>query len=173
MPMVRLLRVLLVGAGLLISLALAGCGGQGGGSQATPEGLAPDFSLNDLNGQQVTLSQYRGKPVMLNFWASWCGPCRIELPEIQALSQEHAGGDVVILGVDFGEQPDTVRAFAQQNGLTYRILTDENSTISRMYRVPGIPTTVFVNRQGQVVETHIGPISKSAAEQALAKAAQS
>ncbi len=165
--------ILWIGISLILGVALVACGGQAGQSQNAGEGVAPDFSLNDLNGQQVTLSQFRGKPVMLNFWASWCGPCRVELPEIQALHQAHDKGDVVILGVDFGEQADTVRSFAQENGLTYRILTDENSTISRLYHVPGLPTTVFVNKQGQIVETHLGPISRSAAEQGLAKAAQS
>jgi peroxiredoxin len=174
MPSIRLPRwILWVGVGLFLSLTLVACGGQAGQSQTAGEGLAPDFSLNDLNGQRVTLSQFRGKPVMLNFWASWCGPCRIELPEIQALHQAHDKGDVVILGVDFGEQADTVRSFVHENGLTYRILTDENSTISRLYHVPGLPTTVFVNKQGQIVETHLGPISQSTAEQGLAKAAQS
>jgi thiol-disulfide isomerase/thioredoxin len=170
----RLLRwALLAAVGVLLSLTLAACGGQAGDSQKTGADLAPDFSLNDLNGQRVTLSQFRGKPVMLNFWASWCGPCRIEIPEIQALHQAHGSGDVVILGVDFGEQAATVRTFAQENKLTYRILTDENSTISRLYRVNGIPTTVFLNKQGQIVVTHVGPISQSVAEQSLAKAAQS
>jgi peroxiredoxin len=174
MPSIRLLRwVLLAGVGLLLSAALVACSGPGGNSQSADKGLAPDFSLNDLNGQRVTLSQFRGKPVMLNFWASWCGPCQVEIPEIQAVYQTHSSGDIVILGVDMGESAATVRSFAQENKLTYRILTDENSTVSRLYHVSGIPMTVFLDKQGQIVETHLGPISKGIAEQSLVKASES
>ena len=176
MPFTRLSRrILAVGLALLLSVTFTAClGGPAGQGQTPDQGLAPDFSLNDLNGQRVTLSQYRGKPVMLNFWASWCGPCRIEIPEIQSLYEAHAGDDSsVILAVNFGEPAATVRAFVQENKLSFRVLIDEDSTISRLYRVQGIPATLFVNKQGRIVETHLGPLTRAEAEKSLAKAAQS
>ena len=163
-----------MGLALLLSVTLAAClGGPAGEVQTPDQGLAPDFSLNDLNGQRVTLSRYRGKPVMLNFWASWCGPCRIEIPEVQSLYEAHSSESAVILAVNFGEPAATVRAFVQENKLSFRVLTDEDSTIGRLYRVRGIPTTVFIDKQGRIVETHVGPMSRAEAEKSLAKAAQS
>ena len=143
MPSNRLTRWLLgTGMALVLSAALSACLGGGAGSPTPKPGLAPDFGLNDLNGQRVTLSQYRGKPVMLNFWASWCGPCRIEIPEVQALHEAHPGNDVIILAVNFGEPAATVGERRQRGQAPWRNPTERQG--KRIWYAGGIGTDLRI-----------------------------
>jgi peroxiredoxin len=112
---------------------------------------APDFSLAALDGGEVALSDFHGQPVVLNFWATWCPPCRAEVPALQAASESLAG-EAVILGVSVQETPPTVSQFADEFGITYPVVLDQSAQVALAYRVISFPTTFFIDEQGVVVE---------------------
>jgi len=143
-----------VGLVVIVGLLLAACGGSA--QYPMPGNPAPDFTLKDLQGRDVKLSQFKGKPVLLNFWASWCEPCRLELPLIEATQQKHQGQDLVILGVNNGEPPEVVQSFVNENHLTFPVVLDASNEVSRAYQVNGIPSSVFINSDGQIVNRHSG-----------------
>jgi peroxiredoxin len=128
-------------------------------SAAVPQAMAPDFGLEDLAGQTVRLSDLLGKPVLLNFWATWCPPCRAELPALQA-AHERYGDAVVILGVDVSETAAQVLQFAPQYGLTYPILLDQDGAVSgSLYGVRGVPTSLVIGADGILSARHVGPLT--------------
>lgn len=111
---------------------------------------APAFTLQSLDGQQVSLNRFKGKPVVLNFWASWCGPCRQEAPLFRDLQARH-GSEVALIGVLFQETSEgNARKFIQEFKLTYPNLSDPNSDTGIKYGVAGIPVTVFIDKAGVV-----------------------
>jgi peroxiredoxin len=116
---------------------------------------APDFELASLSGQTVRLSDRRGKPVLLNFWATWCGPCKLEMPAIQERFDQHQA-DFSVLAIDFDEPEADVRRFAEQLGLTFDILLDPGAKVQDLYRVRGYPTTFLVDADGIIRIHHIG-----------------
>jgi peroxiredoxin len=119
--------------------------------------MAPDFTLQTPDGETIKLSDLRGKPVMVNFWATWCGPCKIEMPLfIDAYNKNK--DKLVILGVDVQEQPAQVKAFAEQMGLNFPLVIDPTGEVSTIYQVRGLPTTIFVNAEGIVEAAHRGAI---------------
>jgi len=124
---------------------------------------APDFTLTTVTGETFKLSDLRGTPVVLNFWATWCPPCRGEMPELQAASQRLAG-QVAIIGVDQAETPAQVQAFAAQSGVTYPIPLDERAEASRLYAVRSLPTTFFIDRAGVIRQVQIGPVTAATLE---------
>jgi thiol-disulfide isomerase/thioredoxin len=130
------------------------------GSQAG--NLAPDFALQDLEGQTVTLSDLRGSPVMLNFWATWCGPCRHEMPFIQQIYEEWLDKGLVLLTINLRETPAKVEEFMQSNGLSFPALLDRDGSVSLEYNVSGIPTTFFIDKDGIIQEKRIGSFSSAA-----------
>ena len=110
---------------------------------------APDFSLETLDGQQVNLSDYKGKKVLLNFWATWCPPCKKEMPDMEKYSKQ-AGDDVAILAVNIDPEND-VQAFIDDNGITFTIPLDSQSAkrpVNERYKVMAIPTTYFIDSDG-------------------------
>lgn len=118
--------------------------------------MAPDFSVQLLTGEAFTLSEHRGTVVVLDFWATWCGPCVEKMPTIQALS-ERFEGDVIFVGMNIGEQPQRVRDFIAERGFTYPIGLDENSDIHRnLYPSPGVPYMVIINGDGMITATFLG-----------------
>jgi len=121
---------------------------------------APELTLTDLEGQEIRLSELRGKPVLVNFWAVWCGFCRIELPEMQEVYQEHKDDGFVILAIDVQEDPDQVKAFVDELGLTFPIIIDDTGVTTRAYRVRGLPTSYFVGPDGIILGKQIGPIDR-------------
>jgi cytochrome c biogenesis protein CcmG, thiol:disulfide interchange protein DsbE len=127
---------------------------------SAPGQLAPDFSLDDINGQRVKLSDLRGHPVIVNFWATWCPPCRQEAPAIQAAYQRYRDQGVILLGVNLREDAQTIQQFAKEFGLTYPLLLDRDGAVSDRYQVRGIPTTVFVDADGVVRARHVGPLTE-------------
>lgn len=127
---------------------------------------APDFSLETLLGEDLTLSGLRGTPVVLNFWATWCPPCRAELPELAAASARLAG-QVAIIGVNQAEARADVQAFAAGLSLPFPVPLDESADVSRTYRVRSLPTTFFIDRQGIVRQVQIGPITEATLAQLL------
>ncbi|MCL4479316.1 MAG: TlpA family protein disulfide reductase [Deltaproteobacteria bacterium] len=111
---------------------------------------APDFSLPSINNNIIKLSDYRGKVVFLNFWATWCPPCRMELPSIERLSQKLKGLPFVVLAVNVDETNiQSIKQFAQDMGLTFTVLVD-NNTVSSMYRINALPTTLIIKKDGTI-----------------------
>ncbi len=129
---------------------------------------SPDFTLPALDGSTFKLSGQRGKLVVVNFWATWCGPCRAEMPALEAFHRSHPD-DVVIVGVDVSEQKDIVAQFVRDVGVTYPIALDTSGQVSELYRVSGLPTTYFIGPDGSVRDMVIGgPLTKAAIESKVA-----
>lgn len=126
--------------------------------------LAPDFTLDTLDGSKVTLSELRGKIVVVNIWATWCPPCRAETPALEKSYEQYKDSGVIILGVDLTNQDliSDVTAFVKEFGLTYPILLDRDGSVSNLYQIKGLPSTFFVNRAG-VIRTVVvgGPMSET------------
>ena len=129
---------------------------------------APDFTLSTLSGETISLAELRGKPVVLNFWATWCDPCRREMPALQATADQYAG-DVVILGLDQGEKAATVKDFIEEFGLTYPVLMDEKFAVSDSYNVQGLPTTFFIDREGVIRHLWMGEMNRITLAEGIAK----
>ncbi len=130
--------------------------------------LAPNFELSDISGEQVSLSDLRGRVVLINFWATWCGPCRVEMPALQSRYERYRP-DLAVLAVDFDEPEDLVRDFAQEFGLTFNVLLDPGAAIQTLYQVRGYPTSVFVDEQGVIRIIHIGIMADSQLDGYLAE----
>ena len=134
-------------------------------SSALREGFpAPDFTLDLLGGGQVTLSELRGKAVLVNFWATWCLPCREEMPAIEAFYRSHKDLGLVVIGVNLTDQdsiPD-VAGFVQELGVTFPIALDRDGVVSRRYQLLGLPTSFFIDRQGVIRSVVVGgPMSEA------------
>lgn len=134
---------------------------------------APDFTLKDWDGKDVSLSDYRGRVVVLNFWASWCPPCKAEMPDFQELHEKWTGADdPVMLGVNLadgyqGETMDVAKAFLDENGFTFPVLFDEDSVAASIYTSGSIPVTYVIDQEGYVYAQGIGQIDKAAVEGAI------
>jgi thiol-disulfide isomerase/thioredoxin len=118
-----------------------------------------DFKLKDLNGKDVSLSDYRGKKVFLNFWASWCPPCKAEMPEMEKLYQETKDSDLVILTVNLGEDKSIVQKFINDNRYDFPVLLDTDNVVASKYQVVSIPTSFFIDKEGNITYKHIGSMS--------------
>jgi peroxiredoxin len=121
--------------------------------------LAPDFTLTTLGGDTVRLSDLHGKPVLINFWASWCGPCRTEMPHLQEAYETHTGDGLIVLGVDQLESPPAVARFVDELGLTFPIPLDINGEVSAVYQARALPTSFFIDANGVIRNTFTGPMS--------------
>jgi len=130
---------------------------------------APGFTLTNLQGQPVTLSQFRGRPVIINFWATWCVPCRNEMPAFQQAFETHRAADLVILAVNFEEDASLVRPFVEELELTFEILYDTQTTVTQSYQVTGLPRTIFVDRQGVIKHIQVGELTEPLLAESLEK----
>ena len=128
--------------------------------------FAPSFTLPTTLGVEVSLSDFRGQPAVLNFWASWCPPCRIEIPHLEAVSTKY-NGRAVILGIDQGEPPSVVADFGAAMSVTYPLLVDERSEVNRLYGIAALPTTVFIDADGIVREVYTGIINQAVLEERI------
>lgn len=128
--------------------------------------LAPDFTLTSLDGETVTLSDHIGRPVVLNYWATWCPPCRIEMPHLQAASERY-GGRVAFLGINQAEGEQLIRDFRDEYDLTYPLLLDPNLTAHNLYSAINLPTTVFIDGDGVVREVIVGAVNTAVLQDRL------
>lgn len=133
--------------------------------------MAPDFELASLDGKKVKLSDYRGKAVVLNFWATWCGPCKVEMPWFVALENQYRAQGLEIIGVSMDDGgKDGVQKFVQQMGINYTVLMGKDSVGEAYGGVQGLPTTFYIGRDGKVLDSVSGLISKSEIEDNIKKA---
>ncbi len=160
------IKTSILGLVLTTVLLVAGCS-----SQATQVGeLAPDFQLSNLEGQSVSLSDFRGEPVLVNFWASWCGPCRYEMPFIQEVYEEWSASGLVILAINLGESLSTANDFMQSNNYSFPVLLDISQDVALEYNIRAIPTTFFIDEDGVIQAIKIGSfLSKTEIETMLSE----
>lgn len=131
---------------------------------------APDFTLETLQGETTTLSEHRGKQVILNFWASWCGPCRVEMPDMQKFYEEHLDSQVEVIAVNlthFERKSEHVGEFVEEFGLTFPIPLDIDGDQHDAYQVITIPTTYFLDENGVVQLRHLGPMTYEFMEESI------
>lgn len=162
----------------LLSLALmallvlvVACTGPG---SAAPQGVsvgnrARDFTLESLDGNRVSLSDYRGKVVLINLWATWCPPCRAEISDLEAAYQARQDDGFVVLGVNIGESRQVVAPFVRELGMTYPVLLDTESRLLDEYRGLGLPMSLLVDQEGIIRERHMGVLTTAQLEDYLAK----
>lgn len=129
-----------------------------GGEVEVDSALAPDFSVTTFDGETITLSGLRGKVVMVDFWASWCPPCRLESPDLITAYRSFQGRDVEFVGIDVWDRESAGRSFVAKEGLPYPNALDTNSFITIDYGVTGIPEKFFIDPEGRVVRKYVGPI---------------
>ena len=148
---------------LVLTVALVACGGAQGATMAgVNEGNhARDFRLEGLDGTDVSLSDFGGKVVLINFWATWCAPCRAEVPDLQAAYEAHQSDGLVILGVNVEESRAAVEPFVADFGMTYPVLLDETGDVLKLYRAIGLPMSILIDREGLIQARHIGYLSEA------------
>ncbi len=129
---------------------------------------APDFELQALDGQTLRLSDFRGRPVLLSFWATFCPQCARQLPLVAAAETQYADFDLAVLAVSSGQSPDHVRRYLERRKLSLRVLIDPDKAVYRAYRVVGLPTTLWIDRQGIVRAVELGELKAEIIERHLA-----
>ena len=122
--------------------------------------FAPDFELQSAEGESIRLSDLQGQPVIVNFWATWCGPCMVEMPILQSLYDNHRDQGVRILAVNMGETKQVVREWQSTYRLTYDLLIDESQSVSTLYRLRGQPSTFVISPEGVISDIFFGPVNE-------------
>jgi len=139
---------------VLTTLALLSCKAKGPSLEGAS--LAPSFVLPSIDGQEKSLEDFKGKPLMLHFWATWCPACREELPTFQRLYEELGPSGFNIVAINVGESPEKVKKFVEEMGLTFPILLDPKREVANRYRVMGLPTTYWIDSSGKIVDLTLG-----------------
>lgn len=150
-----LLAGLFFGAGLGFTVLLTG---NQPNRPPTAGSLLADFKLRDLNNAEIQLSDLRGKPVLLNFWATWCVPCKTEMPLLQQ-SYQKFGDKMAFFGVNQQETLNVILPYLKENGISFPILLDETGEVTRNYYIEGLPTTYFIDASGILRAFQIGPLT--------------
>jgi peroxiredoxin len=122
----------------------------------TPSTAAPDFALRSLEGPNLRLQEQRGRVVMVNFWATWCGPCRIEMPHLARLYEKYRASGFQLFGVNIDEDPRQAATVATKLGLHFPVLLDTEKRVSKLYDLSTMPSTVLIDRNGRVRYIHRG-----------------
>lgn len=125
---------------------------------------APNFTLTDVHGKEVELADLRGKAVMLNFWGTWCEPCRTEMPAMQQMYEKYKGQGFEIVAVNIAETEIAVDSFAKQHGLTFPIWMDQDRDIVKQYKIGPLPSSLFINREGIITDRIEGALNVSQLE---------
>jgi len=143
--------------GILITLCAAAFALTCASVMAIPaKGKAPDFTLKSNRGENVKLSEHRGKVIMINFWASWCAPCRKEMPHLEELYQRYKDGGFTLLGVNVEEDASAAKDLLKEVRVSFPILFDSDNKVSQMYNVEAMPSTVILDRDGNMRFIHKG-----------------
>jgi peroxiredoxin len=157
-------------AAAIVAATMAGAPGAAWGARGAPPAgeAAPLFTLADLDGNAVSLAAYRGRVVVLHFWATWCTPCRHEMPILDAVSRRHAG-EAIVLAINLAEKRERVRAFRQETGLTLPILLDPRGKVAAAYGVLSLPITLVVGPDGRVAgSVEMGTLTEADLEARIA-----
>ena len=155
--MARSHRRVLILVALGAAVALGGCAREGQKSPAGEPAAAPDFNLTDLNGAPVRLADLRGSVVILDFWATWCPPCRLALPHLQELHNEYGGRGVEVVAVAMDDQGESVvRPFVAQNNITFRVALPDEAIQRAFGPIRGLPTTFVIGPDGRVFKKYLG-----------------
>ena len=149
--------LLVIGSGILVAGCFTPAEAPESGTAKIGK-LAPNFQLTDITGKPVSLSDFRGKPVLLNFWATWCGGCRFEMPFIQEVYNRRSEHGVVILSINIGESPSSVENFVREYNLSFPVLLDREGKVAEKYNVRSFPT-YFVDSDGIIRDIQIGAFS--------------
>lgn len=136
---------------LLLSLAAGAAA-----ANLTPAAPAPDFALKSLGGSNLRLREQRGQVVMVNFWATWCGPCRVEMPHLNRLYEKYRSSGFQLLGVNIDDDPSQAQQLVAKLGLRFPVLLDSDKQVSRLYDLTTMPSTVLIDRDGRVRYVHRG-----------------
>jgi peroxiredoxin len=156
-----------VAAGLVLAgFLLTGCKTETAKrKEIKPDGsrkAAPEFTLKDVDGKSVNLSDYKGKVVLLNFWATWCGPCKIEIPWFVDFEQKYKDRGFAVLGVAMDDEGlEIVKPYLEKSKVNYRIVLGNDSVATMYGGIESLPTTFVLDRDGRIASTHIGLVSKS------------
>ncbi len=126
--------------------------------------MAPDFELKSLDGSMIQLSDLRDKNVILNFWATWCGFCIVEMPDLEKLQEAHTD-DLLVLTVNVGESEEVVKKFVQENNLNLAVVLDEQMKVSNNYGVRSFPTSIAINKKGEAIGGYVGMLTYEQMEQ--------
>jgi len=140
----------------LLALAALAVAGAAASAAITPSAGAPDFTLPSLGGSNLRLQEQRGQVVMVNFWATWCGPCRVEMPHLSRLYDKYRGSGFVVFAVNIDEDPRKAASVAAQLGMRFPVLLDTDKKVSRMYDLSTMPSTILIDRDGRVRYVHRG-----------------
>ena len=140
----------------LALLAILCVGFTSGAWAKTDQAPAPDFTLKSQNGDNLKLSELRGKVILINFWASWCGPCRQEMPVLDQLYRHYRSLDFTILGVNVEQDSDNAKTLLKDVSVSFPVLFDSENKVSKLYEVKGMPSTVLVDRDGNIRYVHMG-----------------
>lgn len=130
--------------------------------------LAPDFTRSTIHGEPITLADLRGRPVIINFWATWCQPCLVEMPILQTLYEAYQDAGLRILAINLGEAPAAIQHWQERLGLSYDMIIDEEQTVATRYFLRGQPSTYVVTPDGIISHIFYGPVREAALQQALA-----
>jgi len=151
-------RLLLLSAILAVTVAVAvGC--QRTAAPSGQSALAPDFSATDLDGKTISLDRYKGKILIINYFATWCPPCRVEIPDFVEAYKDHRKDGLEFLGVDLGESPDTVKEFVNEQKINYPVIAGDRDMEDKFGPVHSIPVTIVIDREGRIATKKIGMLS--------------
>jgi cytochrome c biogenesis protein CcmG/thiol:disulfide interchange protein DsbE len=155
---------------LLLTLAVTALllRGSGSVSPTAVGNLAPEFSLADLDGNPVSLAELRGRPVIVNFWASWCVPCVEEFPLLRDAAARHADDGLVIVGIVYRDRTEAARGFMERSGASWIAAMDPDERAAQAYGILGPPETYFIGRDGTIVARHLGQITASSLDEKVA-----
>ena len=166
---------IIVGAVVALLAALVGVGWANRGSFLPLDvgSEAPAFTATDLQGRPVSLADLRGQVVLLNIWATWCGPCRAEMPAMERAYQKHGPSGFAVLAVDVQERDPEVLAFLREVGATFPSAMDTTGEASRTWRAVGLPTSFLIDRQGIIRDVRVGPFTDEMLEERVSRLLQS
>ena len=152
-------KITALNATFILAISLLSCGSQSrtatakkatSASDSSARQAAPNFKLSDLDGKDFALQDYKGKVVLLDFWATWCPPCVMSSPEVEKLNKDYDGKDFAVLSLSLDQSEDPVRSFIKRRGLTNRVAMVKDSGVDTLYDVQGIPSFFLIDKQGRL-----------------------